>query len=75
MSIPECFERLLSNPMVGSGVHQEHEQKHEVSSDTTSLGVMDLKRDLRSHLYPFNVEKATNVSTEPHIVRRNTHLT
>ena len=58
MSVPERFERLLTDPVVGSGVDQKHEQKHEMSSDTTSLGVVDLKRDLGSHLYSLNVEEA-----------------
>jgi hypothetical protein len=29
-----------------------------MTSNSTCLGVVDLERDLRSHLYPFNVEEA-----------------
>jgi hypothetical protein len=75
MSVPECLERLLSDPVVGSGVDQEHEQKHEMSSDTTSLGIMDLKRDLRSHLYSFNVEEAAYCEHRTMCWMLNTYLT
>ena len=42
MGVPESLEALIANlPMRGS-VHQEHDQEHEVTGDTTSLRVMDI---------------------------------
>lgn len=48
--------------MVGGGVDQKHAEKHDVSSDSTCLGVVDLKRDLRSYLYSFHIEEAMHSS-------------
>lgn len=36
--IPEGFESLLANPMVGGGVHQHHTKKHDMAGDTTCSG-------------------------------------
>lgn len=46
VSIPECLEALLADLMVRRGIHYEHYEKHEVSSDATGLGIMDLERCL-----------------------------
>jgi hypothetical protein len=59
VSVPESLKRLLSDPMVGGGVDQEHAKQHDVAGDTTSLGVMDLESNLRSYLNALNVEEAT----------------
>jgi hypothetical protein len=63
VSVPKGLERLLSDPVVRSGVDQEHAEQHDVSSDTTSFGVVDLKRNLRTDLHALNVEEATVVRT------------
>jgi hypothetical protein len=58
VGVPEGFEGLLSDPVVSGRVHQKHEQKHHMSSNSTCLGVVDLECNLWSHLRSFNVEKA-----------------
>lgn len=48
---------MLADPVVGRGVHQQHAKKHNVSRDTTSLCVVNLKSDLGSHLHTLDVEE------------------
>ena len=60
--IPEGLERLLSDPVVGGRVDQQHAKQHDVSGDATSLGVMNLQGNLRPHLSPLYVEEARTVS-------------
>ena len=60
--VPECLERLLADPVMGSSVDQQHAQQHNVSGDTASFCVVNLKSDLGSHLHTFNVEEATPLS-------------
>lgn len=59
--VPESLERLLSNPVMSGGVDQKHAKKHDMSSYSTCLGVVDLKSDLWSHLYSFNVKETRSV--------------
>lgn len=40
MSIPKYFEALLSDLMVGGRIHEEHDEEHEMTSDTARLGIM-----------------------------------
>jgi hypothetical protein len=63
MGVPESLKRLLSNPVVGSRVNQQHAEQHDVSSNTTSFGVMNLECDLRSDLNTLDVEEAIFIST------------
>jgi hypothetical protein len=73
VGVPESLKRLLSDPVVGSGVYQQHAEQHDVSSNATSLGVMDLQRNLRTHLSPLYVEEASIVSfAPPHVGYRLT---
>ena len=48
--IPEGLETLVANLVVGRGVHEDHDQQHEVTSDTASLRVMDVKGSLGADL-------------------------
>jgi hypothetical protein len=58
VSIPKCFEGLLTNLGVGSRVHQDHTQEHDVSSNSTSIGVMNLNSSERSNLSSLDVKEA-----------------
>ena len=58
MSVPKGFEGLLANLVVCCGVHEKHAKKHDVTSDATSLSVMNLYSSLGSNLRALNVEKA-----------------
>jgi len=58
--VPEGFERLLPNAMMGCRIHHQHAEKHYVSCDTTGLGVMNLNSGLRSDLRLLDVEKAAS---------------
>lgn len=61
MRIPECFECLLANAMVGGGVNQHHTQKHDVASDTGRASEMQLDRQFISDVVFFDVvETATD---------------
>jgi len=50
MSVPKCFEALGANLLAGGGVHEQHDEQHEVARNSTRLGVVDLKGDLLSNL-------------------------
>ena len=58
MRVPESFVRLLPYPSVGSSEHKQHAEKHNMSCNTSHLGIMYLDRGLRSELVLLNVEKA-----------------
>lgn len=62
VGVPERLERLLADPVVSSRVHEQHAEEHDMASDTTGLGVVDLDRKHRSNLRPLDVEKAVVVS-------------
>lgn len=57
VGVPEGFERLLSDAGVSGGVHQQHAEEHDVSSDTAGLGVVDIKCAKGADLRLFNVVK------------------
>lgn len=42
VGVPKRFKRLLTNLVVSGGVNHEHAKQHYVTSDTTSLLVMDV---------------------------------
>ena len=58
MRIPESFERLLSNLVVGSSVHQQHAEKHDVTGNAARLCVMNFNSQLWPYLRLFYVEEA-----------------
>jgi hypothetical protein len=61
MRIPKSLVGLLANAMVGGGIHEHHAQKHDMSSDTTCLGKVDLNCSLRADLILFDVVEANRV--------------
>lgn len=46
VSIPKGFKALVSDLLVGSRVHYNHDQEHKVACDATRLGVVDLEGGL-----------------------------
>ena len=42
MGVPERLEALAADLMMGGRVHDNHDEQHEVTSDATSLFVMDI---------------------------------
>lgn len=57
VSVPEYFEALLTDLVVCSCVHQEHNEKHEMACDATRLGIMDLLGGLLANLSALDVDK------------------
>lgn len=51
MGVPERLEALLTDLVVRGGVHEYHDEEHEVTSETTRLSVVNLLRALLSNLY------------------------
>lgn len=43
VSIPKNLEALLSNFLVGSGIHQEHDEEHEVTGDAARLRIVNIQ--------------------------------
>jgi hypothetical protein len=62
MGVPERFERLLTDLVMGSRVHEKHAEKHHMSCHATSLRVVDLNCAYGSDLRSLNIEKAGIVS-------------
>jgi hypothetical protein len=62
MCIPKSLIGLLANAMVGGGIHEHHAQKHDMPSDTTCLGKVDLDCSLRADLIFFEVVEASMFS-------------
>ena len=50
MGVPEGLKALLSNLGMRGGIHNDHDEEHEVASDTAGLSVVDLKGGLLSNL-------------------------
>lgn len=42
MSVPESFKALSANLVMRSGVDENHDQEHEVSSDAARLRVVNV---------------------------------
>ena len=61
VGVPEGLKRLLPDAVVGGCVHQEHAKQHEMASDTTGLGIVDLHRRHRPDLGFLDVEEAMPV--------------
>jgi hypothetical protein len=50
MSVPKSFETLVADLVVCSGIHEDHNQEHEMASYTASLCIMNLQGILRTNL-------------------------
>lgn len=62
VSVPKRLETLVADLVVRGGVHQHHDQEHEMTSDAPGLRVVDLQSNLLSDLSAFDVEKVDIVS-------------
>lgn len=50
MGVPEGLEALCANLVMGSGIHQEHDEEHEMARNTARLRIVDLESKLRPDL-------------------------
>lgn len=50
MSVPKSFETLVADLVVCSGIHEDHDEEHEMASYTTSLCIVNLQCILRTNL-------------------------
>ena len=50
MRVPKGLEALCADFVVGRGIHQHHDEQHEMTSDTASLGVVNIKSPLGTNL-------------------------
>jgi hypothetical protein len=62
MSVPKGFETLGADLLVSRGVHENHNQQHEVAGDASWLGVMDLLGSLLANLGALDVDEVNVVS-------------
>lgn len=60
---------------MGSGVDEQHAEQHNMTGDTTSFSIVDLKSNLRSYLDTLNVEEATAVNYCPSSTLGTAYLT
>lgn len=57
MRVPERLERLLAYAVMCRGVHEEHTQQHDMTSDATRLRIVDLHGRFRPNLAPLDIEE------------------
>lgn len=50
MSVPENLESLGADLVVGSSVHEEHDEEHEMTGDASWLRIVDLESNLLPYL-------------------------
>jgi hypothetical protein len=62
VSVPERLERLLTDASVSTRIHQQHAEKHDMTSDSTRLSIMNLKSQDRSDLSQLDVIEVDVVS-------------
>lgn len=58
VGVPEGLERLLSDAVVGGGIHEQHAEQHNVTRNATGLSVMNLDCGNRSDLSLLHVVEA-----------------
>jgi hypothetical protein len=46
VSVPECLKALLADLVMSRGIHEHHDEQHEMTSDASRLGVVDLQSSL-----------------------------
>lgn len=57
MGVPEYLKCLMANLVMRSRVDEEHNKKHEMTSDATRLSVMDLLSKQRPYLSSLDVDE------------------
>jgi len=57
VGVPKGLEALLTNFLSTSRVHEDHDQEHDMTSETTGLPVVDIKGISRTDLSAFDVDK------------------
>lgn len=57
VGVPEGFEGLLADAVVGGRVHQEHAEEHHMAGDTAGLGVVNLDCRYGANLGLLDVEE------------------
>ena len=58
--VPESLEALVADLVVRSGVHEEHDEKHEVAGDASRLVVVDVEGNLGADLCGHNESSASS---------------
>lgn len=64
MGVPESLERLLTDTMMGRGIHQHHAEHHYMACDSACFGEVYLDRCLRADLVFFDMEEAVSLETD-----------
>jgi hypothetical protein len=62
VGVPEGLETLLANFVCCGRVHEDHDQEHDVTSETTRLPVVDIKCISRTDLSALDVDKVDIMS-------------
>lgn len=50
VGVPEGLEALVADLVVRRGIHEDHDEKHEVTGDASRLRIVDLQGDVGSNL-------------------------
>lgn len=58
VGIPERFEALAADLVMGGCVHDEHDEQHEVAGDATGLFIMDILCGNLTDLYRVEVSES-----------------
>ena len=57
VGVPEGLEALVADLVVGGGVHEEHDEEHEVTGDTAGLRVVNVQGKLLTDLSALDVDE------------------
>jgi len=63
VGIPKGFKALCANLVVGGSIHQNHDKKHEMTSDAASLGIMNVQSNFRPDLGSLDIEEVNIVGS------------
>lgn len=50
MSVPESLKTLLANLLMSGGIHEHHDEEHEMTSNSSCLSIVNLQCELLSDL-------------------------
>ena len=74
VSVPERLEALLANFCVGGTVHEDHDEQHDMASDTARLAVVDVKGIRRTEFCKLSERFKLQVTGTRRYARRRSTL-
>ena len=74
MCVPECLKALIANLVMGGGIHDKHDKKHEVTSNAARLCIVDLLSGKFPKFWIIAHQQVTSLSQESRAIRLRSTL-